>query len=205
MELEEMKQLWQQHDAALKESRRVNEELVRTMLEHQSAGKLGKMKVMEYANLALCSFLILAGLVCIPRLHFTPDIIICFPLVLLMLLGTIVWSLYKLNFMNRMDFAGNPVLQSVDQMKRFQLMTQQELTVAMIAMPVAIIVLLAPVHQIVHGTSILDHMQAYIYALIPAIAIAMILIYWFYRKLIMPHLRQITRQLEDIRRFKAEE
>jgi hypothetical protein len=205
MELEEMKQLWQQHDAALKESRRVNEALVSTMIQHQSTGKLGKMKVMEYANVALCGFLVLIGLLAIPKLNFRPEIIATYPICMLLLITHICWSIYKLNFMNSMDFAGKPVVESVAKMKRLQLMTQKELTVMMPCIVLAIVVFLPPVHQLVHGNNITAYLRAYIYAAIPAIILAVILIYWFYRKLIMPHLKQITQQLEDIRQFREGE
>ncbi|MCD6064547.1 MAG: hypothetical protein K0R82_2458, partial [Flavipsychrobacter sp.] len=59
MDLEEMKNIWQQHERELKQTRMLNERIISNMLKEKSANAMRTMSSTEYLSAGLCAALLL--------------------------------------------------------------------------------------------------------------------------------------------------
>lgn len=198
MELEEMKQLWQEQQAATVQS---NEQLIRRLIDQRTHRSIDRMLVAEYGQMAICVLSLFVLLVGTDRLTFSTEICITYPLCLLTLLFSIVWGLYKVSMFRKIDIAANPLLQSREQISKVSLLFFKELRWGMIAFPFLLVIFLPVIFMMVRGTSVMPYASFYLAKLSIGLVVGWASVWFIYRKIYHPVFRRMLRDLEETRSF----
>jgi hypothetical protein len=201
MELEEMKNLWQQQQQLVMAGNKTNEQLLRHLVETKVSGKMSRMLTFEYSSLALCTVLLLILSLVTHRLVFNADIAISYPICILTLLASILWSWYKIRLFGRIDMARQPVIEIKAQITRLRLLFHREMQWSMALMPVMILSFLSVVFFLVYGQSIMTHKSDFFLRGTAGIVVAWVALYFIYRHIYRPVFHKLLQDVEDIRDF----
>ena len=199
MDLEEMKNIWQQHEQELQQTRMLNERIIRNMLKERSATAMKKMTGAEYLGAGLCAILLLIFIPMGVRLEGTA-LMVCYAFSLLFILVSLLFSLYKISYLSKTD-PGNAVTDTTRRISRFRLLIAKERLWSIILFPALMVCVFAVVNYWVAGANIFDNITAHhpkiVLALVVGIPAALIV----YQRVYMSSIRQISDNLKELEEF----
>lgn len=199
MDLEQMKSLWQQQEQEIKHNRMLNEKIISTMLKEKSATSIRKMSGAEYLGAGLCAMLVIIFLLMAGRIEGTA-IIVCYIFSLLFIVASLVFSLYKVNYLSRTDL-GKPVAETTKRIQQFRLLIVKERLWSLILFPALILCVLAVVTYWIEGNNIFDNFSMYLPKIIIGVLAGIPIALVVYRRVYMNSIRQVNDSLKELEEF----
>lgn len=204
MELDEMKQKWQQFDKELKAAKILNEQLIRRMLAERSASAMDKIKSFEFFGACFCGALLLIFLLQYQRVGNTTGMIVAYMVTLASFAVTIIMSLYKLKRISQIDFSGNSVMDATKKIQRFRLFIARERLWSVVSAPVIITALFVLLFKWIHHKDFLGDPGPLIGRAILALVLMVAGTLLLYRKLYFAKISSILQNLKELESFKNE-
>lgn len=201
MELEEMKNLWQQYDRSLQQNKILNERIISTLLKDKSKNAVRNIINWEYLGVGVCAALLLV-FIATAGFAYDASLKACYVISLLIVIASLCFGLYKVYYLSHTDL-GNAVTETTQRLQTFRLMIVKERLATMILLPVLMVTMTAVVNFWIYGFSIFDHMSAYLPRLIAGVIVAIAGILIIYRKFYFNTIRQINENLKELRDFIA--
>ncbi len=201
MELEEMKQLWQQYDKKLQENKLLNERIIADMLKDRSGNAINKMLQWEWANVVTSGLCLLVFLAMWPA-RGTGAILACHLFSLLLFAGTLGFAVYKIRLLWAIDLGVQSVTDAGEKIECFRLVIAKERIVSIFALPPIMIVVYAVVHYWVHGQNLFDKPGAYLWQIGLGVVAALTGALITYRVVYFNGIKKIKNNLAEIAAFK---
>jgi hypothetical protein len=200
MELEEMKQLWQQYDKQLQQTQKTNQQLIHNILKERAQNDLRKILNYEYLSLAVCAavLLLLAGSA--RRASDSTFITGCLVASFAFCIAGIAAGFYKVSLLSNTSFS-KPVAQTLLRINRFNLFITKERIASTVLIPILIFVLAAVGRKLVWDENMLDHLRFWVPILALSFAIAIAGCLMIYRNLYFKRIAIIKSNLEEIAHF----
>ncbi|WP_276134028.1 hypothetical protein [Polluticoccus soli] len=199
MDLEEMKNIWQQHERELKQNRLLNERIISDMLKQRSASAMKKMTGAEYLGAALCAALLLIFVPMGGQLEGT-GLMISYAFTLLFIAASLVFSLYKVSYLSKTDL-GKPVTETVGRISRFRLLIAKERAWSIALFPVVIVTVFAVVSYWINGVNLFDNITPHLPKILIGVAVGIPVALVVYQRVYMSSIRQITDNLKELEEF----
>src|SRR4051812_21280863 len=149
MELEEMKNMWQQYDEELRANRMLNEKIISSMLQDKSKNAIRKISNMEYLGVSLCVVLLVIFLFMAQQVQ-GGLMMVCYTFSLLCIAASLSFGLYKINFLSAAD-PDRPVMETTKKMNSFRLLIAREKLWTLIILPFLIPALAAVISHWLYG------------------------------------------------------
>lgn len=199
MELEEMKNLWQQYDRSLQENKILNERIVSSMLKDKSGNIIRRIVNWEYAGVAICIAMLLffTGTA---WMHYTTALWICYIYSLLIVITSLVFGIYKINYLSHTDIT-RPVTETTKRLQVFRLLVAKEKIYTLILMPVFIFTMTAVVSYWLFEINIFNHISSYLPKIIAGLVIALVATPVFYRRFYFESIRKVADNLRELKEF----
>ncbi|HYD20722.1 MAG TPA: hypothetical protein VEB40_04545 [Flavipsychrobacter sp.] len=197
MDIDNMKQMWQQYDAELKRSNMINEKLMQKILKDRSSVKARNLSAYEYLSLAICGILIVIFVAMWPRMAQTPDLQWFYFIDLLLCAVGLNWNIYKLGLINKVD-SNDSVVDMAAQVNQLRMLTIREKMWSIVLMPLLICCMVPVLHNWIHGGSAFDYLNAYIPRIVAGYVIAVVLTVWLYKRFLLKDIQAISDNLREI-------
>ncbi len=204
MELNEMKNMWQKIDTALKQNRLLNENVMRKMIEERSKTALGKIMNWEYLNIVVSTLVLMFFLVMMHRVNNAPAMLTSYLLSLACLIGSLVSGLYNLKKMSGIDFSTHSITDVTERLQQFRLLVSKEKIWSFILGPVMIAAMIVVMFKWVHNIDILNHTNFYVHHVLIGSIAYVLCAYIIYKRLYFNNIRTIQQNLAEINSFKTE-
>lgn len=202
MELEEMKNMWQKIDQSMQESRILNEQVLKRMLQEKSKTALQRIATMEYLSVFTCAILLLVFGLQWWNLGNDGGLMICYILSMAFIVVAFAASVYKLQFLSTMKPGVDTVTTLQQKTEKFRLFIAREKVVSLVLMPVMLYVIYAVVNYWVEGVNILEHTDRFLFRIILAIGTGIAGGLVVYRKIYFNSIQEIKEHLQEIKEFK---
>jgi len=135
MDLDELKQKWQEYDDQLKSCDLINEQPVRHFLRVNTPGSSHNSKWVQYAGIVFCGLLFSIFLSVMLHISNNPPMLFSFAVVLLAILLSIGISIYHLYYQRAVSYSEKPVTVAGEQFIRSQVMAAREKALSAIFQP----------------------------------------------------------------------
>lgn len=204
MELEEMKNLWQEHEQSLKKINTLNEKLLRRIIKEKSQSSLDRIKNIEHLSGCIGLLMTLVFLLMIRQVGNKPEMIVSYFLVLASFVATIIWYVYKVKFLSGIDILNGSIRDTAKKTEKFRLYIIRE---RLMTFPFAIILLPAAYilsFQWTHHESAFNHIAFSIPRLIIMIVLAIVITLIIYRRAYFNNLKTIINNLKEIEGFEQD-
>lgn len=199
MDLEEMKNIWQQHERELKQNRLLNERIISNMLKERSASAMKKMAGAEYLGAGLCAALLLIFVPMGGKLEGTA-LMICYAFTLLFIAVSLAFSLYKVSYLSKTDL-GKPVTETVGRITRFRLLIAKERAWSIALFPAVILTVFAVVSYWINGINMFENIAPHLPKILIGIAVGIPVALIMYQRVYMNSIRKITDNLKELEEF----
>jgi hypothetical protein len=201
MELEEMKQMWQQYDKKLQENNMLTEKIITHLVKDRSGNEIAKMLNWEYITLAVYSLLVVVYIAMGKTTASDRGVMLCYALSLLFIVMGVFYTLYKIRRFGKMDFGVQSITATKEELERFRILMARERVWGLILLPFLLLAIYVVVNYWVHGVSILDHFEAYSLRIIIAVVAAVVGSLYIYRKLYFDTIAKLKQNIQEIREF----
>jgi len=204
MDMENMKDLWQEQERSIKEMSDENDRLLRRIIKDRAHSSLEKIKNIEYLSAGLCLFFIILALLMAGQVGRAPVMVISYIIVLSTLtLGT-AWYIYKIVYLSKIDLSAGAVTDTAKKIQRFRLFIIRERLASFISVLFWLPFYYLLVFQWVHHKSALDYLPFAIISIIIALVFGIGGSVIIYRRYYLNHLQTILTNLEEIKAFEKE-
>lgn len=203
MELDDMKNMWQQHDKLLQQNKILSEKLINGMLKEKSKGAIGKMMGYEYFGLCLCLMLALFFILRVSTMAVNLSIGASYAVVLVFIIVAILASVYKIKLLGSIDPGITTVSDTAMKIERFRMFMVRERLLGLLTFPLPLITAYAVVLYWTNGIIIYDHFANYYRNLIPGTIAAYFAVLALYRYMYFGNIKEIKDNLKEIEEFKA--
>lgn len=200
MELEEMKNMWQQHDNLLQQNKMLSEKLINGMLKDKSKSAISKILGFEYLGLAVCGALILIAVAKAGDVQ-GAFITTCYFISVALVLLSMVMSFYKIRMLSNIDIGNRAVSETAHRIEKFRLFMVKERLWSLVLGPFMIIPLLAVADYWVYRTNLPDQWEYYLPRVVVALVLLTVSLLIVYRKLYFQNIRQLKDNLKEIEEF----
>jgi hypothetical protein len=201
MELEQMKQVWQQYDEKLSHNISLNEKIIKGMIVNRSKTEIGRILTWEYINASVCALLVVVYVAMWGQTPGVTGIFVSYLFSLALIAVTLVYSLYKISYLSRISFAQDPVATTRERIESFRLRMLKARVLEIIMFPPLILSIYVVVNYWVHQQNILDDLSTYA----PRIGIALLVgipaVLLVYRKVYFRNIAQLKESLKEIDGF----
>ncbi len=204
MELDEMKQLWQQHDKLLQQNKLLNEKLVTNMLQDKAKPAIGRMLGFEYTSVVVCALLLIFWSLQYYTLSMGTLLAVSYIVSLLFIVFGLAFGLYKINLLGKIDLAADSVSATAQKTTSFRRLISKERLYSFILSPLIIASVLVVIAQWVNHHNVIDMLDLYLPRIIIAYALLFIGILIVYKKVYFDSIKQINANLEEIKKFREE-
>lgn len=201
MELNEMKQLWQQHDHSLQENNRLNKAIVINMLKNRSGNMIARMNFYEYTSLGICSILTILYVSLWKLTSGNTGLLTCYLFSLAFIIFSLCISLYNLRCLSRIDFGNKPVTESRKELEHFRLLMVKERVGALLLMPFMLLTIYVIINYWVHGINILEHLSDFMPRIIIAVIAGTAGVIFSFRKIYSDSIKRISENLAELSEF----
>jgi len=125
--MDDLKQMWQQYDQRLQQSQYFNERMLRKLNARHAKSRISKMLGVEISGIVVLVISLGWLLIAIGRIKAASGLISgCYWLVILVLLLSLVWSLWKAIFISALDSSKLAVTEMLHRMTRLRLLLVRE-------------------------------------------------------------------------------
>jgi hypothetical protein len=201
MELEEMKQMWQQYDKKLQDTSRLNEKIITEMVKNRSGNEVGKMLNWEYLTAAVYAILIVVYVAMGRATANNSAVMLCYCFSLLFIITGLFYTLYKIRRLSAMDFGVRSVTVTQEELEAFRILVVKERLWGTILLPFLLFAIYVVVNFWVHDVSMFDNIQAYTWRIGIAVAVGVGATLYVYRRLYFDTIARLKHNLEEIREF----
>lgn len=198
-----MKNIWQQHERELKQTRMLNERIISNILKEKSANAMRTMSSTEYLSAGLCAALLLIFVPMGSRLEGTA-LMICYVFSLLFILVSFLFGLYKISFLSKTDL-GQPVATTMQRITKFRLLIAKERVWSLILFPAIILCVFAVVSYWVAGVNPFDNLSVHLPRVLIGVAVGIPVALVVYQRVYMNSIRQINESLKELKDFTSTE
>ncbi len=202
MELEEMKNLWQQHDAQLKQNQLLNENIIKHMLNDKSGSAINKMLNWEYFNMVFCIVLLAVFATQYWNLGNNTGITTCYIATLISVATAIAFGLYKTRYLSGINFATDTVTNIMQKLEKFRLLIARERTAMIVIFPLMLFPTYVVVNYWVHHANMLDNLSSYKVRITLAFILGIVASIGLYKRVYFHNIQQIKANLAEIEEFK---
>lgn len=203
MELDEMKNLWQQYDKALQQNKILNEQLVQMMLKDKSKNTIRNILNFEYTGLIVCSILILVFALQFTTIFGNTLMMAAYFISLLFIIASLVLFYYKHKMLTSLNFSSSKVSDTARTLERFRLLVSKERLWTFICSPVIIAALLIVFTKWVRNIDIMDMPDVFLPRIIIGSVALLISLAVLYRLLYFNNIKAIKQNLEEIEQFRS--
>lgn len=203
MELNEIKNMWQQLDKTMQQQKLLNENIIRQLTQQRSGRSFNVIERTEYTGLVTGILLLLIFSLLGPKIDKDPGILICYIITLITGVATLLFSWYKLSLLSKIDIVRQTVSEVAERTERFRLLVAREKLILLALAPVMIGTFFVVVVNIIHGKNVFDNPGPYMPRIIAGIISYIILATIFYNRLYFKNIKTITNNLEEIKKFRT--
>jgi uncharacterized membrane protein len=204
MELENMKELWQQYDKNLQASNILNEKMIKNMLAEKSNERLNSFTKMEYLSLAIACILLMIFVALGYKVGSEMQVIVPYIVSLMIFTFVIGWGIYKLRLINNIDTYSDTIVNTKERLEKLRLIFAREKVWSMILMPIVMCSLAPVLHHWLWGGYFSDHLKSYIPRLVAGYGVFIVLTYWMYKTLYSKNIKIILGNLKELEDLKKE-
>ncbi len=203
MELDDMKNLWQQYDKKLQENKMLNESIIRNIIKDRSKSSLGKMSTMEYLTAMVYALLLLVYTAEAQNTGATVWIRACYFFTLAFSIAGLIFTVYKIKLLSKFDFGAQAITDAVQKLEQLRLLIVKERLISILLSPLLLITFYAVINFWVYNADMFQHFSIYA----PRIAVSIILLIIasiaLYRKVYFDNIYRIRENLNEIRDLKT--
>jgi len=198
MELDELKNTWTVLDEQLKKNETLNKQILQEMVHKRSNKSLSKLTNTEFIG-------IIIALVSIPFFIWLYSTFLFESMLSVKILTiactvyiviSLIWSLYKLRKLMKIDFSKN-VKDSYFCINKYNIMIKQEKIAISILAPVLVLLVAFCFYEIHVGVSLWTFLVVWI-------TILTVITFWIYKNIYDPHVQSIKKGLEELKELTEE-
>jgi hypothetical protein len=204
MELDEMKNMWQQYDKVLQQNKMLNERIIDGMLKDKSKNAINKMLQWEWANLITAALLLVIFFAMWAKKG-TGGILVSYFVTIGIMAFAVGYCWYKIQLLGSIDPGGQAVTEAGKKIEQFRLIMAKERLYSLIPLPGILLAVYAIITYWVTGSNVFDNISAYMFQIILASVATLVGALVIYRKIYFDGIKQIKQNLEEIERFKQDE
>jgi hypothetical protein len=204
MDLDNVKELWQQYDKSLRQNAIINEKIMKNMLAGRSSSHISRFTGMEYLSLSISAIVLIVFVGMLHKVRSEMQIIVPYILSIILLLTSVAWNIFKLRLLSRIDAYRDNVVNTRERVERLRLLLSKEKIWSIALMPLVIFCLAPVLHNWIYGSLFLDHIRVYIPRIVAGYALAVVLTWWLYKTFYAKGIRTILHNLEEIESLKKE-
>ncbi|MBN9484635.1 MAG: hypothetical protein BGO70_04385 [Bacteroidetes bacterium 43-93] len=204
MDLDKMKEMWQQHDKMLQKNTALNEHLVNYILNDKSKNVIRRLINLEYIGIVVCGLVLLLFAVHVADRDMNALLTGCYVLSLVFILAAMVLCIFKIRHLNNIDLNAGSITETAKKINQYRLIISIEKTTSLILAPIFISALFAVMMFWVHGIDIFEDITFFLPQLVTGLIAATIAMLLLYRRLYSQNIKEITDNLKEIERFKTE-
>lgn len=204
MELEQMKSLWQAQEQTKNEIQKINENLVRRIINDKSHSALEKIKNTEYLMAAGCLLLLTVFLLMIKNVGTKPEMIVSYAIIIVAILLSLVWYLFKINYLSKINFSNGNIVDTAKKIARFRLFIIKEKLWSFVSLIIVVPAAYTLNFQWIQHKSVFEHQAFSITEMIIALALGIIISLFIYRRYYFNHIHAIIDNLKEIEAFEKE-
>lgn len=202
MELEEMKKMWQQYDAALQQNKLLNEQLLLNMLKDKSQNAANRILRYEYIGAAICIILAVLYIAMFNTAFTNTGMTICYFISLLWILAGIALFYIKYNMLSSLHFGESSITHTAATIERFRLLVVKERIWSLWLSPMLIFTVFVVIMQWVRHEDVFANINDYLVRIITGSVAAIIALVFVYRALYFKSIQEIKSNLEEIEKFR---
>jgi hypothetical protein len=200
MELEQMKQLWQQHDKRLEHNAVLNEKIITELLKDRSGGQMRRMLNWEYLNTAVYALLVVLYVAMWGKLPLG-SLMVCYIGSLAFIAAGLLLGIYKIRRLSAIDFGSRAVTATQRELENFRILMLRERALGLILSPFLLVAIYAVVNYWVHQKNLFDHLSAYAPRIIIAVVVLIAAGAFAYRMIYFDTIRKLKANLREIEQF----
>lgn len=204
MELDEMKNKWQQYDKVLQQNKMLNEKIVDMMLKEKSASVVKGILNIEYIGLTLTCILFIIQIVRYDTFTAPVFTSTCYIISLLVSIISIACFGYKINKLQSINLQEHNVSETAYTIERFRLFINKEQLISLITMPFIIVIMYDVVYYWLGMGSIVNHLQYHMLKIVTGSLFGIAAIVVIYRSLYFNNIKRIKVNLAEIEKFRSE-
>lgn len=205
MELDDMKNMWQQYDKALQDNKVLNEKIIRMMMKDKSGTQLNKILNFEYLNVTVCGMVLLGLLLHMGMLGSSMTMILAYSFAVLTTAGFLWFCIYKIKLLTKVDFGINTVTDAAQRVQQLRLLIVKERLSALILTPFYLGSLFIVFVKWIHRVDLMDnfhHMHMLLFVVLFASIISIGVSLYIYQRLYFNSFKSILSNLKEIEEFK---
>lgn len=204
MDLDKMKEMWQQHDKMLQKNTALNEHLINYILKDKSKNVIRRLINFEYIGIVVCGLVLLLFAVHSTDRDMNALLKSCYVLSLIFILAAMVLCIYKIQHLNHIDLNADAITETAKKINQYRLIISIEKTTSLILAPIFISALFAVMMFWVHGIDIFEDITFFLPQLVTGLIAATVAMLLLYRRLYSQNIKEITDNLKEIEQFKTE-
>jgi len=204
MDLDKMKEMWQQHDKMLQKNTALNEHLVNYILKDKSKNVIRRLINLEYIGIVVCGLVLLLFAVHFADRNMNALLKGCYVLSLVFILAAMLLCIYKIRHLNNIDLNAGAITETAKKINQYRLIISIEKTTSLILAPIFISALFAVMMFWVNGIDIFEDITFFLPQLVTGLIAATVAMLLLYRRLYSQNIKEITDNLTEIERFKTE-
>lgn len=201
MELDEMKQLWQQQNKLLENHMLLSKEVIGSMLSNRSGTLIARMANWEYFNACVCAILIIIYISLWERSMHNATVVTCYFISLLFLVFFVLMSFYNIRRFSRFNIATQPLAIARRELEKFRLFIARERFIFTVIGPFILIPIYVVVNYWVYGFSIFDRPGVYLPRIVIASLVFTIATWITYGKIYFARIEEIKRNISELVQF----
>lgn len=204
MDLDKMKEMWQQHDKVLQKNAVLNEQLVNYILRDRSKNAIRRLINLEYIGIIVCGAVLLLFAIHLFDWQLNTALTICYILSLAFIVFAVLLCFYKIQHLNSIDLNSDAVTETARKINQYRLIISMEKTVSLIIAPVFMLTMFAVMMFWIHGVDIFEDISQFLPYLIIGLIAAIAGMLLLYRRLYSQSIKEIMDNLKEIEQFRAE-
>ena len=189
-------------DQSMQQTRILNEQILKRMLQEKTKTALQKIAIMEYLSVFTCAIVLLVFGLQWWNLGNDGGIMICYILSMVFIVVAFAASVYKLQFLSTIKPGVDTVTTLQQKTEKLRLFLAREKVVSLVLMPVMLYVIYSVVNYWVEGVSILEHTERFLFRIILAVGAGIAGGLFVYRKIYFNNIQEIKGHLLEIKEFK---
>jgi len=202
MELEDLKNIWAEHNKKLDKNLKVNTYLLKTTTLEKTRGLMGNFKFETIFELIVnvLFYIFLMGF--IADHIFEAKFLIPAIILQIMMILSIIWNIYSLNVLSKINYS-IPIAVIQKKMERLRLYTIREINLLLIIIPIVTPCFVIVLLKGLIGFDAYIYYKIWFYPLITTVLITPVIV-WLLRKFPDKKMEEAIRFLDEIKEFEEE-
>ncbi|OSZ79211.1 hypothetical protein CAP35_13425 [Chitinophagaceae bacterium IBVUCB1] len=204
MELDDLKNKWQQYDKVLQQNKMLNEKIIGLMLNSKSANSIRSILHFEYAGLATCILLALYYALHIRTAFENAWMAISYVVSFAMIVVSIVGFFYKHKMLTSLDFSTNNLSTTANTIERFRLFIAKERIYSLVASPAIIASTVVLFAKWIFGYDAENLIDIFLPRIIIGSVVMIAATMLIYKLLYFNSIARIRQNIAEIEKFRSE-